>query len=77
MFRQFDREDKGAITFEVHTAHSPALHSDLHQDFMRGLSISCRGTVDEKLEWAFRLYDQDADGFVSKQVGDVLTADWV
>jgi len=38
------------------------------KDFVKGLSISCRGSIDEKLSWTFRLYDQDNDGYMSKEV---------
>jgi len=34
------------------------------KDFVTGLSVLARGTVQEKLEWVFRLYDLDGDGVV-------------
>lgn len=39
------------------------------QDFVMGLSILLRGTVQEKLNWAFNLYDINKDGYITKEVG--------
>ena len=36
------------------------------QDFVLGLSILVKGTLDEKLRWMFALYDQDKDGYISR-----------
>ena len=36
------------------------------QDFVTGLSVLARGTVEEKLEWAFGLYDINGDGVVER-----------
>lgn len=38
------------------------------QDFVVGLSILLRGTVHEKLKWAFNLYDINKDGYITKEV---------
>lgn len=38
------------------------------QDFVMGLSILLRGTVQEKLNWAFNLYDINKDGYITKEV---------
>lgn len=35
---------------------------------MVGLSILLRGTVHEKLKWAFNLYDINKDGCITKEV---------
>lgn len=35
---------------------------------MVGLSILLRGTVQEKLKWAFNLYDINKDGYITKEV---------
>ena len=37
------------------------------QDFVIGLSILLRGSLDDKLRWTFSLYDQDRDGFISRE----------
>uniref|UniRef100_A0A8D2LI19 Potassium voltage-gated channel interacting protein 3 n=1 Tax=Varanus komodoensis TaxID=61221 RepID=A0A8D2LI19_VARKO len=52
LFNAFDVERNGAIRFE---------------DFVIGLSILLRGTVREKLSWAFNLYDINKDGCITKE----------
>jgi len=52
VFSTLDHEDSGIITFE---------------DFVIGLSILVRGSVEEKARWMFSLYDQDRDGFISRE----------
>jgi Ca2+-binding EF-hand superfamily protein len=49
-FEAFDIEDKQKINFK---------------DFVKSLSIASRGTVEEKLKWAFKMYDRDKDGYIS------------
>ena len=38
------------------------------QDFVTALSILLRGTVREKLQWTFNLYDINKDGYINKEV---------
>lgn len=38
------------------------------QDFVIGLSVLLRGSVTEKLRWAFNLYDINKDGYITKEV---------
>uniref|UniRef100_UPI00398F474C calsenilin-like n=1 Tax=Pristiophorus japonicus TaxID=55135 RepID=UPI00398F474C len=52
LFNAFDTDRSGAIRFE---------------DFIIGLSVLLRGTVNEKLNWAFNLYDINKDGYVTKE----------
>ncbi|XP_058134081.1 calsenilin isoform X3 [Dasypus novemcinctus] len=52
LFSAFDADRNGAICFE---------------DFVVGLSTLLRGTVHEKLRWAFNLYDINKDGLVTKE----------
>lgn len=50
----------------------------LHQDFVTALSILLRGSVTEKLQWTFNLYDINRDGYINKEVCvfmDVCTPD--
>ncbi|XP_068776658.1 calsenilin isoform X2 [Struthio camelus] len=52
LFNAFDVDGNGAICF---------------QDFVVGLSVLLRGTVHEKLNWAFNLYDINKDGYITKE----------
>lgn len=52
VFRAFDLDKDGFVTFK---------------EFMLVLSVTSRGSVEEKLKWAFDLYDVDNEGFLSKQ----------
>uniref|UniRef100_A0A8C2BY59 Kv channel interacting protein 1 b n=1 Tax=Cyprinus carpio TaxID=7962 RepID=A0A8C2BY59_CYPCA len=52
LFNAFDTRNNGSIKFE---------------DFVMGLSTLLRGTVREKLEWTFHLYDINRDGFINKE----------
>lgn len=38
------------------------------QDFVAGLSVILRGTIDDRLNWAFNLYDLNKDGCITKEV---------
>lgn len=47
----------------------------LFQDFVHGLSVLSRGSVEEKLQWAFQLYDINGDGFITREeMTDIVTA---
>ncbi|XP_068452364.1 calsenilin isoform X3 [Clinocottus analis] len=52
LFNAFDMDRNGSIRFE---------------DFVIGLSVLLRGSVTEKLNWAFNLYDINKDGYVTKE----------
>ncbi|NXS48046.1 CSEN protein, partial [Balaeniceps rex] len=52
LFDAFDADRNGALCF---------------QDFAVGLSVLLRGTVRQKLEWAFNLYDINKDGCITKE----------
>jgi len=36
-------------------------------EFISGLSFLCKGTVEEKLQLSFKVYDIDGNGFISKE----------
>ena len=47
----------------------------MRQDFVTGLSVLARGTVEEKLEWAFGLYDINGDGVIGRdEMVNIVTA---
>ncbi|KAL1266715.1 hypothetical protein QQF64_002390 [Cirrhinus molitorella] len=52
LFNAFDTRNNGSIKFE---------------DFVMGLSTLLRGTVRDKLEWTFHLYDINRDGLINKE----------
>ncbi|KAF7490550.1 Kv channel-interacting protein 4 [Sarcoptes scabiei] len=51
VFNTFDPDRTGIVTFT---------------DFVIGLSVLFRGTVQDKLKWVFSLYDVNCDGIISK-----------
>ncbi|KAH0623816.1 hypothetical protein JD844_006959, partial [Phrynosoma platyrhinos] len=55
LFNAFDTDHDGSVSFE---------------DFVAGLSIILRGTIDDRLNWAFNLYDLNKDGCITKEKMD-------
>ncbi|CAO3646160.1 unnamed protein product [Cunninghamella echinulata] len=52
IFAFFDRDRDGIITFP---------------ELVHGLSVLCKGNLDEKIEYAFNGYDLDQDGYISRE----------
>ncbi|CAF4008433.1 unnamed protein product, partial [Rotaria sordida] len=52
LFTIMDRNHKGTFTFD---------------DYIITLSVLCRGTIDEKLRWIFRLYDINGEGQLTRE----------
>ncbi|XP_044176318.1 neuronal calcium sensor 1-like isoform X1 [Acropora muricata] len=52
VFNVFDQDRDGKVSFE---------------DFVTGLSVSLYGSREEKIKWAFQLYDLDGDGCITRE----------
>ncbi|XP_059152946.1 Kv channel-interacting protein 4-like isoform X3 [Physella acuta] len=60
VFNTFDHDHNGSISFE---------------EFVMGLSVLSRGTFQERLQWAFSLYDVNGDGVITKdEMLDIVTS---
>lgn len=60
VFNAFDRQRSGSINFK---------------DFVTGLSALSRGSVKEKLLWAFKLYDINGDGLITRdELHDIVSS---
>ncbi|KNC99585.1 uncharacterized protein SPPG_04973 [Spizellomyces punctatus DAOM BR117] len=52
IFMFFDRDGNGIINFE---------------ELVMGLSVLCKGGLDERMKWAFKGYDLNNDGIISRE----------
>ncbi|XP_059206835.1 Kv channel-interacting protein 2-like [Centropristis striata] len=52
LFEAFDTQNNGTVSFE---------------DFVASLSIILRGSITDKLNWAFNLYDLNKDGCITRE----------
>ncbi|XP_043464475.1 Kv channel-interacting protein 1-like [Leptopilina heterotoma] len=60
VFNTLDQDHSGLLSFE---------------DFVTGLSILSRGSIEEKLRWTFSLYDINGDGCITREeMTDIVTA---
>ncbi|CDQ61061.1 unnamed protein product [Oncorhynchus mykiss] len=51
----------------LHVERWRGIFSVFSQDFVIGLSIILRGTINDRLNWAFNLYDLNKDGCITKE----------
>ncbi|XP_063381868.1 Kv channel-interacting protein 1-like [Cydia fagiglandana] len=60
VFNTLDQDRSGLLSFE---------------EFVTGLSVLSRGSLEEKLRWTFSLYDINGDGCITKEeMTDIVTA---
>ncbi|XP_052771334.1 Kv channel-interacting protein 4-like isoform X10 [Mya arenaria] len=60
VFNTFDHDRNGSISFE---------------EFIMGLSVLARGSLPERLQWAFNLYDVNGDGIITKdEMSEIIGA---
>jgi len=83
LFNAFAMDRSGSIRFEASSPPTACLcykqnrkvnYEPFHyffQDFVIGLSVLLRGSVTEKLRWAFNLYDINKDGYITREVHSI------
>ena len=65
LFRIFDRDGDGSIDFKVHEAlviKEVNIFTDTLKEFMIATDMTRSGEAEEKLRWAFKMYDKDGSG---------------
>ncbi|UYV73513.1 KCNIP4 [Cordylochernes scorpioides] len=76
IFEKLDLDKDGVVTKEEFVDACLRDYNTVPvQDFIRCLSVLCRGSVQEKIQWAFNLYDINGDGFITKkELTDIVSS---
>ena len=75
IFTKFDTDNNGTIDFKVSTPLPPKKKQKKHsnnllyyvisvKEFMLATNVSEANSSEEKLRWAFRMYDKDSSGML-------------
>ena len=66
IFRIFDKDGNGSIDFKVYfeyyISNVNAIKTLIFQEFMMATDMTASGSPEEKLRWAFKMYDKDGSG---------------
>ena len=72
IFRIFDKDNNGYIDFKVRILYKISWYNikylyHLLKEFMIATDMTTGGSVEERLRWAFKMYDQDGSGEVNSE----------
>ena len=62
MFLMFDRDGNGTISFKVRLITQFLCQSGWLQEFVLATNMTTCGSVEDKMRWAFKMYDTDGSG---------------
>ena len=69
IFRLFDMDRNGVIDFKVPLFFVKSLPQNIeNQEFMVAIDMTAEGSPEEKLKWAFKMYDRNESGTFYNQI---------
>ena len=65
IFRIYDKDRNGGIDFNLSCNYSMpySLNCAILQEFMIATDMTSSGSIEEKLRWAFKMFDKDESGY--------------